>query len=108
MLYEPCKLPLPILTKASAYLLANVVVEIAWNTVLAAVVFFCWYYPVGFQANTTGDDAASRGLLGFLFLWQFFLFTSTFSHLVIIIFDTPDLAGTLASLMWMLCISFCG
>ncbi|KAH6988170.1 ABC-2 type transporter-domain-containing protein [Ilyonectria sp. MPI-CAGE-AT-0026] len=90
------------------YLLANVVVEIAWNTVLAAVVFFCWYYPVGFQANTTSDDAASRGLLGFLFLWQFFLFTSTFSHLVIIIFDTPDLAGTLASLMWMLCISFCG
>lgn len=79
-----------------------------WNTVVAALVFLCWYYPVGFQQNTTPDDGAIRGFLIFLFLWQFFLFTSTFSHLVIIIFDTHDLAGTLANLMWMLCISFCG
>jgi ATP-binding cassette, subfamily G (WHITE), member 2, PDR len=79
-----------------------------WNMIVAAMAYFCWYYPVGFQQNTTADDAAIRGFLVFLFLWQFLLFTSTLSHLVIIIFDKPDLAGTLASLMWMLCISFCG
>ncbi|RYP42698.1 hypothetical protein DL767_000067 [Monosporascus sp. MG133] len=94
--------------KWQTYLLSNIVVEMGWNTILAAIVYFCWYYPVGFQHNTTADDVSIRGFLVFLFLWQFFLFTSTFSHLVIIIFDTPDMAGTLASLMWMLCISFCG
>lgn len=74
---------------------------------MAVLIYFCWYYPVGFIRNTTSDDQASRGFLIFLFLWMFMLFTSTFSHLAITWIKTAEEAGVLASLLWMLCIAFC-
>ena len=91
-----------------AYVLSNILVEIAWNSLMAAIMYFCWYYPVGFVQNTTADDVHIRGFLVFLFLWMFMLFASTFSHFVITWIEIPPTAGVLASLMWMLCIAFCG
>lgn len=82
--------------------------EAAWNTLMAALVYVCWYYPVGFVVNTSADDVSIRGFLVFLFLWMFMLFTSTFSHLAISWMETSETAGVLASLLWMFCISFCG
>lgn len=70
--------------------------------------YFCWYYPVGFVRNTTSDDQAIRGFLVFLFLLVYLLLTSTFAHLAITWIDLPETAGVLTSLLWMLCILFCG
>ncbi|KAH7142621.1 ABC-2 type transporter-domain-containing protein [Dactylonectria estremocensis] len=92
----------------STYILSNIIVEIIWNTLMAALMYFCWYYPVGFVQNTTSDDQTIRGFLIFLFLWMFMLFTSTFSHFAIVWIETSEEAGVLASLLWMLCIAFCG
>ncbi|UPK91915.1 hypothetical protein LCI18_002850 [Fusarium solani-melongenae] len=92
----------------NTYILANILVEVAWNTFMAAIMYFCWYYPVGFVQNTTSDDVSIRGFLVFLFLLMFMLFTSTFSHFAIVWIETAEEAGVLASLLWMLCISFCG
>ncbi|WAO87350.1 Hypothetical protein NCS54_00465600 [Fusarium falciforme] len=92
----------------NTYILANILVEVAWNSLMAAIMYFCWYYPVGFVQNTTSDDVSTRGFLVFLFLLMFMLFTSTFSHFAIVWIETAEEAGVLASLMWMLCISFCG
>ncbi|KAH7141746.1 ABC-2 type transporter-domain-containing protein, partial [Dactylonectria macrodidyma] len=92
----------------NTYILSNIIVEIVWNTLMAALMYFCWYYPVGFVQNTTSDDQAIRGFLVFLFLWMFMLFTSTFSHFAIVWIETSEEAGVLASLLWMLCIAFCG
>lgn len=75
---------------------------------MATLMYFCWYYAVGFVQNTTSDDQQIRGFLIFLFLWMFMLFTSTFSHFVITWIEVPEVAGVLATLMWMLCIAFCG
>lgn len=75
---------------------------------MAAVMYFCWYYPIGFVQNTTSDDRAVRGLLVFLFWWMFMLFASTFSHMVITWMDSSETAGVLASLLWLFCMSFCG
>lgn len=75
---------------------------------MAAIMYFCWYYPVGFVQNTTSDDQQIRGFLIFLFLLMFMLFTSTFSHFSITWIETPEEAGVLATLLWMLCIAFCG
>lgn len=83
-------------------------VELAWHTIMAVILYFCWYYPVGFVRNTTSDDQAIRGFLIFLFLWVYLLFTSTFSHFAIFWIDLPETAGVLTSLFWMLCILFCG
>ncbi|KAL2689041.1 hypothetical protein Neosp_003092 [[Neocosmospora] mangrovei] len=90
------------------YILANILVEVAWNSFMAVIMYFCWYYPVGFVQNTTSDDVSTRGFLVFLFLLMFMLFTSTFSHFAIVWIETAEEAGVLASLLWMLCISFCG
>ncbi|KAI5455973.1 ABC-2 type transporter-domain-containing protein [Mariannaea sp. PMI_226] len=92
----------------TTFVLSNIIVEIIWNTIMAALTYFCWYYPVGFVQNTTSDDQQIRGFLIFLFLLMFMLFTSTFSHFVITWIELPEVAGILATLMWMLCIAFCG
>ncbi|KAK7421617.1 hypothetical protein QQX98_002084 [Neonectria punicea] len=92
----------------NTFILSNILVEIAWNTLMAVLMYFCWYYPVGFVQNTTSDDEQIRGFLIFLFLWMFMLFTSTFSHFAITWIETAEEAGVLATLLWMLCIAFCG
>lgn len=75
---------------------------------MAVLMYFTWYYPVGFVRNTTSDDQAIRGFLVFLYLWMFMLFTSTFSHAAIVCIATAEEAGVIGSLLWMLSISFCG
>ncbi|KAM0323344.1 hypothetical protein ACHAQA_008937 [Verticillium albo-atrum] len=92
----------------NTFILANVLVEAAWNSLMALIIFLCWYYPVGFTMNTTAADEHERGLLVFFFLWMFMLFTSTFSHFAITWNPTADTAGVLASLLWMFCLCFCG
>lgn len=81
------------LVSSKAHLLSNILIELAWHTLLAVIMYLYWYYPVGFVRNTTSDDQAIRGFLIFLFLWVYLLFTSTFAHFAI---------------FWMLCILFCG
>ncbi|KAG4262351.1 multidrug resistance protein CDR1 [Fusarium proliferatum] len=92
----------------NTYILSNIIVEAAWNTFMAVIIYFTWYYPVGFVRNTTSDDQAIRGFLVFLYLWMFMLFTSTFSHAAIVCIATAEEAGVIATLLWMLSISFCG
>ncbi|KAH8423632.1 uncharacterized protein LDX57_001391 [Aspergillus melleus] len=92
----------------ATYVLSNILVEIFWNTLMAVLVYCCWFYPVGFTQNMSPEDEHTRGFLVFLFSWMFMLFVSTFSHLCIAAFETPDMAGALATLIWLLCISFCG
>lgn len=75
---------------------------------MAVILWVCTYYPIGFVKNTTADDQAVRGLLVFLFWWMFMLFISTFSHFAIVWLPTADIAGVLASLFWMMALSFCG
>lgn len=75
---------------------------------MAVLMYFCWYYPVGFVRNTTVDDQQIRGFLVFLFLWMFMLFSSTFSHFAITWVEMPESAGVLVTLLWMICIAFCG
>ncbi|KAJ5382386.1 hypothetical protein N7517_000297 [Penicillium concentricum] len=106
-LYEARERPSKIY-RWSTYLLSNIFVELAWHTLMAIIMYFCWYYPVGFVRNTTPDDQAIRGFLVFLFLWVYLLFTSTFTHFAIFWIDLPETAGVLTSLFWMLCILFCG
>lgn len=75
---------------------------------MAVLVHACWYYPVGFLANTTPGDRDVRGLLVFLFLWMFMLFTSTFSHLAVTWAPNAEIGGVVASMAWMFCLVFCG
>ncbi|KAF4973589.1 hypothetical protein FSARC_163 [Fusarium sarcochroum] len=106
-LYESRERPSKIY-RWTTYIMANILIELFWNSIMAVIMYFCWYYPVGFVRNTTPDDQAIRGFLVFLFLWVYLLFTSTFAHFAIVWIDLPETAGVLTSLLWMLCILFCG
>ncbi|TNY20426.1 xenobiotic-transporting ATPase [Rhodotorula diobovata] len=89
------------------FMLSNILVELPWNTLMAVIMYFCLYYPVGFYQNA-GDDVHIRGFLFFLFVWVFLLFTSTFAHMVIAFNDTAENGGNIANLAFSLCLIFCG
>ncbi|GAA5999769.1 hypothetical protein JCM10207_005901 [Rhodosporidiobolus poonsookiae] len=89
------------------FMLSNLIAEICWNSLMAVIMYFCLYYPVGLYANAQGEVAV-RGFLFFLFIWVFLLFTSTFAHAVIAFNDTAENGGNFANLLFSLCLIFCG
>ncbi|XMA11583.1 hypothetical protein WAI453_004374 [Rhynchosporium graminicola] len=92
-----------------AFMISNIVVELPWNSLMAVLIFFCWYYPIGFYKNAIPTDAVTeRGLLMFLLIWTFLLFTSTFTNMVIAAIETAEEGGNLANLMFCLTLIFCG
>ncbi|KAI2465836.1 ABC-2 type transporter-domain-containing protein [Annulohypoxylon bovei var. microspora] len=91
------------------FMLSQIIVELPWNTLMAALMFFCWYYPVGLYNNATElGQTAERGALMFLLFWAFLLFTSTFTDMIIAGFETAEAGGNVANLLFMLCLIFCG
>ncbi|KAL5337371.1 ABC-2 type transporter-domain-containing protein [Aspergillus crustosus] len=91
------------------FMASNILVELPWNFLVAVLMFFCWYYPVGLYRNAEPTDAVTeRGGLMFLYLLAFLWFTSTFAHMVIAGVDTAETGGNLANLIFALLLLFCG
>ncbi|KAI0430546.1 ABC-2 type transporter-domain-containing protein [Xylaria sp. FL1042] len=91
------------------FMLSQIVAEIPWNTLMAVIMFFGWYYPLGLYRNTYEDGATTqRGALVFLLILAFLLFTCTFTHLIIAAFETAEAGGNVANLLFTLCLIFCG
>ncbi|RPB21384.1 ABC transporter CDR4 [Terfezia boudieri ATCC MYA-4762] len=92
-----------------AFMFANIVVELPWQTLMAAFTFAFWYYLVGLYRNAQATDAvAERGGLMFLYIWAFYIWTSTFTHAIIAGVETAEAGGNLANLIYTLCLIFCG
>lgn len=90
-------------------MLANITVELPWNTLMAIIIFFTWYYPIGFYKNAIPEHQVyERGGLMFLLVWVFLLFTSTFSTMVVAGIETAETAGNIAQLLFSLTLIFCG
>ncbi|KAI0811858.1 ABC-2 type transporter-domain-containing protein [Xylaria sp. FL0064] len=91
------------------FMLSQIIAEIPWNTLMAVIMFFGWYYPLGLYRNTYEDGATTqRGALVFLLILAFLLFTCTFTHLIIAAFETAEAGGNVANLLFTLCLIFCG
>lgn len=76
---------------------------------MAVFSFICWYFPVGLYRNAEWTDQVhSRGITVFLLVWVFFMFTSTFSHMVIAGLPNPEVAGGIGTLMYIVMFAFCG
>jgi len=92
-----------------AFMISNIVVELPWNSLMAVLIFFCWYYPIGLYKNAVPTDTVhERGGLMFLLIWEFLLFTSTFTNMVIAAIDTAETGGNIANLLFSLTLVFCG
>lgn len=90
-----------------AFMISNIAVELPWNSLMAIIMFLCYYYPVGLYSNA-GSDLHERGALFFLFMLEFLLFTSSFTNMVVAGMDSAETAGNIANLMFSLCLIFCG
>ncbi|KAF4498000.1 ATPase, partial [Fusarium agapanthi] len=91
------------------FILSQIIVEIPWNTLMAAIMFFCWYYPIGLYRNAEPTDAvAERGALMFLLFLVFMLFTCTFTDFIIAGCSSAETGGNIANLLFMMCLIFCG
>ena len=91
------------------FMISNIVVELPWNTLMAVIIFFCFYYPIGMYRNAIPTHATHvRGALFFMFVWEFLLFTSTFTDMVVAGIDTAETAGNIAQLLFSLVLIFCG
>lgn len=92
-----------------AFLLSNIIAELPWNALMAVIMFFTIYYPVGFYENAIPTGQVHlRGAQFFLFTLQFLLFTSTFTHMVVAGMATAETAGNIANLLFSLTLVFCG
>ncbi|KAL5115853.1 Multidrug resistance protein [Pleosporales sp. CAS-2024a] len=92
-----------------AFMISNIIVELPWNSLMAVLIYFCWYYPIGLYRNAEPTDAVHlRGFQLFLFIWMFLLFTSTFTHMIIAAVDTAENGGNIANLLFTMCLLFCG
>ncbi|PWY89778.1 ATP-binding cassette transporter [Aspergillus heteromorphus CBS 117.55] len=87
----------------AAFLVSNVLVEIPYQIVASVIAYACYYYPI-YGAN----QASHRQGLMLLFVIQFYVFTSTFAALVISALPDAETGGSIATLMFMMALTFNG
>ncbi|KAL8922410.1 MAG: hypothetical protein Q9172_003566 [Xanthocarpia lactea] len=91
------------------FMLSNIIVELPWNTLMAVLIYVCWYYPIGMHRNAIpSGQLHERGALMFLLIWTFMLFTSTFTHMVVAGMESSETAGNVGQLLFSLTLIFCG
>jgi ATP-binding cassette, subfamily G (WHITE), member 2, PDR len=86
-----------------AFLIANISVEIPYQTLLGVLAWAAWYFPV-FGAHQSPEQ---KGLM-LLFCIQFFIFASTFAHMVIAALPDAETAGNIATLLFSMALTFNG
>ncbi|CAI4214415.1 unnamed protein product [Parascedosporium putredinis] len=92
-----------------SFIFANVIVEIAWNSLMSVFCFVCWYFPIGLYRNAYPTDATdSRGITMFLHVWAFFVFSSTFADMAIAAITSVEIAGAVVNLFVIMMFTFCG
>ncbi len=91
------------------FMLSNIFLEIPWEFLMSVGAFFCFYYPIGLQNNTTYTDSTSeRGALFFLYIVSFYIFTCTFAHMIIAGMSDADTASNIANILFSFTLLFCG
>lgn len=92
-----------------AFMISNIVTELPWQTLCAVISYFVFYYPIGLYRNATYTDSVhERGALFFLLIWQFYIFSSTFAHMVIAGIDTAETGGNVGNLLFTMSLLMCG
>ncbi|OJI99476.1 hypothetical protein ASPVEDRAFT_60490 [Aspergillus versicolor CBS 583.65] len=91
------------------FLAANIIVELAWNSLMAIFSFLFWYFPLALYRNAEWTDAVhSRGITVCLHMWIFFAFTSTFANMLIAGIETEQVAGAFLNFFFNIMFAFAG
>ena len=85
-----------------AFLIAQVLAELPYQILMGIIVFGVWNYTV------LGIQTSDRQGLVLLFLVQFFVWASTFAHMVVSALPDPETAAMLSIVMFVLSLLFSG
>ncbi|TGJ82175.1 hypothetical protein E0Z10_g6567 [Xylaria hypoxylon] len=92
-----------------SFLVATVVVEVFWQTLIGASVFAAWYYPTGLSHNADAVlGTAERGALTYVLLWLFMLWACTLSQALAAGIQDSEVAMQIGILLYWLSLVFCG
>lgn len=76
---------------------------------MSVLCYLTWYYPIGLFRNAKWTNAVhERGITMFLHIWVFFVFSSTFAHMMIAGLPSADIAGGVVGLLLIMMFTFCG
>lgn len=71
--------------------------------------FLLWYFPMGLYRNARESGTEhSRSTTIFLFIWVFFIFTTSFAFLIIAGLSSAEIAGGIVGLLTIMMFTFCG
>lgn len=91
------------------FITAQVTGEVPFQIAVGTVAFFAWYYPIGLYRNAEPTHAVNeRGVLMWLLLSSFMVYTSTMGQLCISFNEIADNAANLAVMLFTMCLNFCG
>ena len=92
-----------------AFIMAQLTAEFPPQILVGTLAYFCWYYPIGLYANAEPTHAVKeRGALMWLFINSFFVYTSTMGLMCISFLELADNAANLATILFTMCLNFCG
>ncbi|KAE8355692.1 ABC-2 type transporter-domain-containing protein [Aspergillus coremiiformis] len=86
----------------TAFLIANIVVEIPYQIMMGILTYACYYYAV------VGVQGSDRQGLVLLLCIQFFIYASTFAHMCIVAMPDTETASAIVILVFSLSLTFCG
>ncbi|PWY86648.1 ATP-binding cassette transporter [Aspergillus heteromorphus CBS 117.55] len=93
----------------SAFMLANIMADIPWNSLAAVLIFLPFYYIIGMNHNAqeTHEQTERSGLM-FLLVWSFMMHCGTFTMMMVSSVATAEVGATLALLLFAMNLIFCG
>ncbi|KAI0114413.1 BcatrD protein [Nemania sp. FL0031] len=91
------------------FLISNIVVELASQTVISVIAYVSWYYPVGFWRKAMEqDELHSRSALVFLLIWSLLLLFQTLSQMLMTVMPDIPTGINNGNLLFLLSLIFSG
>ncbi|CAB4251859.1 similar to Saccharomyces cerevisiae YDR406W PDR15 Plasma membrane ATP binding cassette (ABC) transporter [Maudiozyma barnettii] len=92
-----------------AFIVSQILVEVFWNFLAGSLAYFIYYYAIGFYHNASvAGQLHERGALFWLFSTAFFVYCGSMGTMAISFIEIAENAANMASLMFTICLSFCG
>lgn len=88
----------------TVFVVANVIVEIPFNFIIASLCFICWFFPVGWWR----DISSGRSVFMYFVFMLYQLYHTTFSQAIAIVSPNAETAAMMTILFYTFILAFSG
>ncbi|KAJ3541868.1 hypothetical protein NM208_g4402 [Fusarium decemcellulare] len=93
----------------AVFIISNVIVELASQTLISVICFVSWYYPLGLWRKALNQgELHSRSGLVFLLIWSLLVLFQTFSQMLMTIMPDVPTGINIGNVLFMLSLIFSG